>query len=186
ELIAREFSFDRGSSDAKEKSVPACDEYAESAMAFAPPSEEMSTTLIKTLAQKIGVTQVVAPEFSTSERDYLSGYISGLQASAKLINAVPTIPLDAPIDATHRTWINGLLAGMFSRTFTIGMPTQNSTPKLNLLWASQTGNAESLAETFAAQLNSAGWNVSVQAMDDYAPERLAQETHLVLVTSTFG
>src|SRR5690606_33753853 len=134
ELIAREFSFDRGSSDAKEKSVPACDEYAESAMAFAPPSEETSMTLIKTLAQKIGVTQVVAPEFSTSERDYLSGYISGLQASAKLINAVPTIPLDAPIDATHRTWINGLLAGMFSRTSTIGMPTQNSTPKLNLLW----------------------------------------------------
>lgn len=185
ELIAREFSFDRSASGAKEAS-PTCEEYAESAMAFAPLSEESSMTLVKTLAEKIGVTQVVAPDFSVTERDYLAGYISGLQASAKLINAVPAIPLDAPIDAGHRTWINGLLAGMFSRTLAVAVPAQNNKPKINLLWASQTGNAESLAETFAAKLDSTGWNVNVQAMDDYAPEQLAHETHLVLVTSTFG
>src|SRR5690606_158818 len=142
ELIAREFSFDRSASGAKEAS-PACEEYAESAIAFAPLSEESSMTLVKTLVEKIGVTQVVAPDFSVTERDYLAGYISGLQASAKLINAVPAIPLDAPIDAGHRTWINGLLAGMFSRTLAVAVPAQNNKPKINLLWASQTGNAES-------------------------------------------
>src|SRR5690606_38259363 len=59
-------------------------------------------------------------------------------------------------------------------------------PRLSLLWASQTGNAETLAEKVAAQLNSAGWEVIVQAMDDYSFESLASETHAVFITSTFG
>lgn len=185
ELIAREFSFDRSTSDVKGKALPEREEFAESAMAFAPPSEETSMTLIKIFAQKIGVTQVVAPDFSVTERDYLAGYLSGLQASAKLINAVPAIPVDAPIDPAHRTWVNGLLAGMFSRTLAVPAAADNK-PKLSLLWASQTGHAESLAEIVAVQLGNAGWAVSVQTMDDYAPEQLAQETHMVLVTSTVG
>src|SRR5690606_19849756 len=45
ELIAREFSCERDTAGAKEKSLPECEEYAESAMAFAPLSEESSMTL---------------------------------------------------------------------------------------------------------------------------------------------
>jgi sulfite reductase (NADPH) flavoprotein alpha-component len=193
ELIAREFSFAGGSAGVSEKNsadekTAACEqnEYAESAMAFAPLSEETSMTLIQTFAQKMGVTQAVAPEFSTEERDYLSGYVSGLQASAKLLQAVPAIPLDAPIDPAHRTWINGLLAGMFSRVLPVAGASESDKPRLSLLWASQTGNAESLADNVAAQLSAYGWAVTVLAMDDYVFDQLASETHAVFITSTFG
>jgi sulfite reductase (NADPH) flavoprotein alpha-component len=179
-LIAREFSGDNQRAvQASESNEPAA-----MAMAFAPLSEETSMTLIQTFAQKIGVTQAVAPNFSDIERDYLGGYISGLQASAKLMTAVPALPLDAPIDAAHRNWLNGLLAGMFSRTLPVAAA--NDKPKLNILWASQTGNAEALAETFAEKLQAVGWAVSVQAMDDYPIAQLTSESHLVLITSTFG
>lgn len=194
ELIAREFAgpakgiaqqlretSDRGQTPG----------YSESAMTFVPPSEATSMALIQTFAQKVGVVQTAAPEFSSDERDYLSGYISGLQASVRHLDAVPIIPVDAPVNPAHRTWINGLLAGMFSRHLLSGSMAdaaadKSNKSKLSLLWASQTGNAETLAENFAAHLSAAGWAVSVQAMDDYSAEQLASETNLVLISSTFG
>ncbi|MGV8837851.1 diflavin oxidoreductase, partial [Cellvibrio sp.] len=118
--------------------------------------------------------------------------ISGLQASAKFISAVPALPADAPINPAHRTWVNGLLAGMFSRVLPIGVaslgvaaPAQ-AKPELLLLWASQTGNAEALAEKFAQQLSAQGWAVNFQSMNDYTVDKLAKNKLVVFVTSTFG
>ncbi|UUA74598.1 bifunctional nitrate reductase/sulfite reductase flavoprotein subunit alpha [Cellvibrio sp. QJXJ] len=161
-------------------------------MAFAAVSEETSMTLIKTFATKIGVVEAVAPQFSDAELIYLGGYVSGLQASAKAISAVPALPADAPITPPHRTWVNGLLAGMFSRVLPAGVaamgvvaPAQ-AKPELVLLWASQTGNAEALAEKFAQQLSVQGWAVNLQSMNDYSVEKLAKNKVVVFVTSTFG
>lgn len=161
-------------------------------MAFAAVSEETSMTLIKTFASKIGVVEAVAPEFSDAELIYLGGYVSGLQASVKAISAVPALPADAPIAPPHRTWVNGLLAGMFSRVLPAGVaamgvvaPAQ-AKPELVLLWASQTGNAEALAEKFAQQLSVQGWAVNLQSMNDYSVEKLAKNKVVVFVTSTFG
>lgn len=163
-----------------------------SAKAFAVVAEETSMTLIKSFAEKIGVVEVVAPSFSDVERNYLSGYISGLQATAKLITAVPALPADAPIAPGNLTWVNGLLAGMFSRVLPIGVAPQEAAapqsvkPELILLWASQTGNAETLAEKFAQQLSTQGWAVNVQSMNDYSIEKLAVNKLVVFITSTFG
>jgi sulfite reductase (NADPH) flavoprotein alpha-component len=164
----------------------------ETPMAYAAVAEETSMTLIKTFAEKIGVVETVAPVFSETERTYLGGYISGLQASAKLISAVPALPADAPINPNHRTWVNGLLAGMFSRVLPIGVasmgvvaPAQTK-PELVMLWASQTGNAEVLAEKFSQQLSAQGWAVNFQSMNDYSVGKLAKNNVVVFVTSTFG
>ncbi|MEN0035467.1 MAG: bifunctional nitrate reductase/sulfite reductase flavoprotein subunit alpha [Cellvibrio sp.] len=160
-----------------------------SAKAFAAVAEETSMTLIKSFAEKIGVVESVAPSFSDVERNYLSGYISGLQATAKLITAVPALPADAPIAPGNLTWVNGLLAGMFSRVLPIGVTAsapQEAKPELLLLWASQTGNAETLAEKFAQQLSAQGWAVNVHSMNDYSIEKLAANKLVVFITSTFG
>ncbi|HWV14346.1 MAG TPA: bifunctional nitrate reductase/sulfite reductase flavoprotein subunit alpha [Cellvibrio sp.] len=157
--------------------------------AFAALSEETSMTLIDSFASTLGLKGVSAPELSIDERTYLSGYISGLQATAKHINAVPTLPADCPVSPANLAWINGLLAGMFSRTLPLGVAAGNeisNKPALNILWASQTGNAESLAEKFAAQLGQAGWAVNLQAMNDYSVEKLAQDKQVIFITSTFG
>lgn len=59
------------------------------------------------------------------------------------------------------------------------------TAALHVLWASQTGNAETLAEKFAAQLRE-NWSVNCVAMDDYPFEKITKDTHLLFITSTFG
>ncbi|WP_331344600.1 bifunctional nitrate reductase/sulfite reductase flavoprotein subunit alpha [Cellvibrio sp. UBA7661] len=158
------------------------------AVAFAPIAEATAASLINMFAEKIGVTDVVAPSFSLDEKHYLSGFVGGLQTSAALIQAVPALPADAPISAEYRAWVNGLLAGMFSRVLPMGVsavPAANK-PAFTLLWASQTGNAENLAQQFASQLSAQGWAVNVQSMNDYSVDKLAQDKYAVFVTSTFG
>jgi sulfite reductase (NADPH) flavoprotein alpha-component len=156
-------------------------------MAFAALSEETSMTLIDTFATTLGLKAMVAPELSVDEKTFLSGFIGGLTASAKHINAVPTLPVDCPVSPANRVYVNGLLAGLFSRTLPIGVSANETQtkPVLNILWASQTGNAEALAEKFAAQL-SGSWAINLQAMNDYSVEKLAQDKHAIFITSTFG
>jgi sulfite reductase (NADPH) flavoprotein alpha-component len=179
ELIAREFS-----------GVPKAEEIVESpeTVVFAAQNGETCLTLIKTLAQKINIADAVAPVFSDVENTYLNGFISGLTLSANAITAVPSLPVDAPIHPHKRNWINGLLAGMFSRTSAIERAAEQemNKPGIGLLWASQTGNAEALANRLALQLRSAGWLVTVSAMDDYPFSKISAENYLVFITSTFG
>ncbi len=160
-------------------------------VAFAAPNEETSMTLIKTFAAKVGVAEVQAPNFSDAELVYLGGYVGGLQATAGAISAVPALPVDAPLAPQHRTWVNGLLAGMFSRVLPLGISASGSAPapakpELLLLWASQTGNAENLAQQYAQQLSAQGWSVNLQSMNDYSVEQLRNNNIALFITSTFG
>ncbi len=59
-------------------------------------------------------------------------------------------------------------------------------PGLTLLWASQTGNAQSLAERFGSRLRNAGIAIDVRAMDSFPAAQLAQVDNLALISSTFG
>jgi NADPH-dependent sulfite reductase flavoprotein alpha-component len=59
-------------------------------------------------------------------------------------------------------------------------------PLLTLLWASQTGNAETLAKRYGSHLRTAGVAVQVAAMDSFPPARLSQVENLALISSTFG
>jgi NADPH-dependent sulfite reductase flavoprotein alpha-component len=66
-----------------------------------------------------------------------------------------------------------------------GTPTSPS-PAVTLLWASQTGNAEALAEGFAQRLRDAGTTVELSVMADYPASKLASAQTLALISSTFG
>ncbi|HEY0287321.1 MAG TPA: bifunctional nitrate reductase/sulfite reductase flavoprotein subunit alpha [Pseudomonas sp.] len=59
-------------------------------------------------------------------------------------------------------------------------------PALTLLWASQTGNAEALAERFGSHLRDAGIVIDVRAMDSFPAAQLAEVDKLALISSTFG
>jgi sulfite reductase (NADPH) flavoprotein alpha-component len=160
---------------------------AQTSMVFAALSEETSITLIDTFATTLNLKATAAPVLSAKEKTFLSGFIGGLTASAKHINTVPTLPQDCPVNPANRIYVNGLLAGLFSRTLPTGVSATQTTskPVLNILWASQTGNAETLAEKFAAQLKGT-WAINLQAMNDYSVEKLAQDKHAIFITSTFG
>jgi sulfite reductase (NADPH) flavoprotein alpha-component len=59
-------------------------------------------------------------------------------------------------------------------------------PVLTLLWASQTGNAETLAKRFGTHLRTAGIVVQVAAMDSFPVARLSEVSNVALISSTFG
>ena len=160
---------------------------AAGALAFVAIDEETSMSLITTFADNLGLAVAPKPQLSTDESRYLSGFISGMQATARQMNAVPALPVDAPVSAENLHYINDLLAGMFSCVLPLGVTAAPADkPSINLLWASQTGNAETLAEKFAAQLTDAGWSVNLLAMNDYTVEKLAQDKQAIFITSTFG
>jgi sulfite reductase (NADPH) flavoprotein alpha-component len=55
-----------------------------------------------------------------------------------------------------------------------------------LLWASQTGNVESLVERYATQLMDSGFEIRTACMADFTPENFAKAQYALLMTSTFG
>ncbi len=55
-----------------------------------------------------------------------------------------------------------------------------------LLWASQTGNIESLTERYATQLMESGFEIRTSCMADYAVSGLEKAQYVLLMTSTFG
>ncbi|MDH0747677.1 bifunctional nitrate reductase/sulfite reductase flavoprotein subunit alpha [Pseudomonas sp. GD03842] len=59
-------------------------------------------------------------------------------------------------------------------------------PLLTVLWASQTGNAETLAKGFGSRLRAAGVPVRVSSMDGFAVDRLHAAGQVALISSTFG
>ncbi|PRA32887.1 bifunctional nitrate reductase/sulfite reductase flavoprotein subunit alpha [Pseudomonas poae] len=147
-----------------------------------PKAEDSTMSRLDAFADIAGIRNLVPPPLSDSERVYLAGFLSGLQSNAAALG-VPVLPDSAPLAKNSRLWLDGLLGGLFSRA--AGITTAPS-PAVTLLWASQTGNAEALAERFAKRLNDAGIAVELSAMADFPPEKLASTQTLALISSTFG
>ncbi|WP_065872902.1 bifunctional nitrate reductase/sulfite reductase flavoprotein subunit alpha [Pseudomonas sp. 52 E 6] len=148
----------------------------------APEPEDSTLSRLNAFADIVGIRHLSPPPLSDSERTYLAGFLSGLQSAARQAGGVPTMPANAPLARESRLWLDGLLGGLFSRADAIAAPS----PAVTLLWASQTGNAEALAERFAKRLRDAGITVELSAMADFPASKLASTHTLALISSTFG
>src|ERR1051325_154584 len=104
---------------------------------------------------------------------------------------VPCLPENAPFTPEQRAYLNGFLAGIFSKTpATAGVvppasPAEKLTP-LSILFGSQTGNAENLAKRIAKEAGQRGFAATVHDLAKYPTAQLASEERLLIVTSTFG
>ena len=146
-------------------------------------AEDTAMSRLDAFADITGIRHLSPPPLSDSERTYLAGFLSGLHTSAARQGfGVPTLPATAPLTEASRLWLNGLLAGLFSPTEPLAAPS----PAVTLLWASQTGNAEALAERFAKRLRETGISVELSAMADFPASKLASTHTLALISSTFG
>lgn len=89
-------------------------------------------------------------------------------------------------------WLAGYLAGYCATSPTSvpalspGTLQSSSVGELSILFGSQTGNAEGLAEQFAVRAAEKGISAKVVNMADYKPKQLKQEQFMALVTSTQG
>ena len=116
-----------------------------------------------------------APALEDDERLYLAGFFSGLESGAP---GVPVLPPSAPLRTPVRLWVDGLLAGRYSRAVVAEEPEDGPL----VLWASQTGNAEGFAAQVANRLNGS----RLLAMNDVTLDDLTARHDVVIITSTFG
>ncbi|MEV7470775.1 bifunctional nitrate reductase/sulfite reductase flavoprotein subunit alpha [Streptomyces kronopolitis] len=150
------------------------------------------------VAALAGVFQLAGsapPVLAARERRYLSGFLTGLDSAPAA--GTPVLPAGAPFDPDTALWVNGVLAGMFSRhpqapplAGAAEAPAAASGdaagPAVVVLWASQTGNAEEVAADAARRLNGSGRTATLLSMADTAPAALPHGADLLLVTSTCG
>ncbi|MFD5793671.1 molybdopterin-dependent oxidoreductase [Streptomyces diastatochromogenes] len=148
-----------------------------------PPPAALSST---SAPAPFGLEPGPPPVLAEHERRYLTGFLAGIPSGAP---GVPVLPPDAPFSPEHRLWVNGVLAGMYSRTEAIGSPGPSAhAPRrqIVILWASQTGNAEEFATAAAERLTVDGHPAALLPMEDADPATLPSDADLLLITSTFG
>ncbi|GFE18551.1 hypothetical protein Sgleb_65980 [Streptomyces glebosus] len=151
------------------------------------------------LAGVFGLGEPAPPALAAHERRYLSGFLAGLSSGPATAVGTPVLPSHAPFSPESALWVNGVLAGMFSRTAdtrpaTAADPAEAPAEAADapaartvvVLWASQTGNAEEVAADTARRLTGSGRAATLLSMDDSAPAALPRGADLLIVTSTFG
>jgi sulfite reductase (NADPH) flavoprotein alpha-component len=89
-------------------------------------------------------------------------------------------------------WLSGYLSGYRAAQQAMQEPALEMAavsadkPTLTILYGSQTGNAEELAEKLADKANGHGIKASVIDMAAYKPKQLKKEQHLAVLSSTHG
>ncbi|MFE9134359.1 molybdopterin-dependent oxidoreductase [Streptomyces sp. NPDC007355] len=136
-------------------------------------------------AAAFGLEPTPPPVLTAEERQYLVGFLAGLGTGAP---GVPVLPSGAPFREDHARWVNGVLAGLYSRAPQAPTPAEADTAgrEVVVLWASQTGNAEDFAAATAERLLSAGHRAALAGMDETDLGALPPAADLLLITSTFG
>ncbi|MFE8873682.1 molybdopterin-dependent oxidoreductase [Acetobacter persici] len=157
------------------------------------PSAQERTMPPDHLARHLGLAEQSTITFSEESRVWISGFLDGLRLNPPE-GTLPVIPATAPLSAQQATHLNGLLAGLYSRTRTVeaAYPAKTSalaSPSASALaltvwWASQTGRTEALAAEIAAWLQDNGLSVRLAELTECDPSALSG-TGLFLV-STFG
>lgn len=103
---------------------------------------------------------------------------------------IPYIPKNAPFSGDQRAWLSGFLAGLHSRVAVGGkVPEQNKEKKvkpLDILFGTQTGNSEELANEAAGIARSKGFEPKVSGLDSINMQQLANMQQVFVVISTYG
>ncbi|MFT3734661.1 MAG: sulfite reductase subunit alpha [Rhodocyclaceae bacterium] len=161
--------------------------------------KELDMTQIEALAALLGLPAVPDIQLDAPAQRYLQGYLMGLRSEAgRKAGGVPALPPTAPLAPDTRLLLDGVLAGLFARTWLPGgnapaslpaSPTEAAAPTrppITVLWASQTGNAEGFAAQCVTLLQDEGHKVTLASMDSFKPADLASTPCVLLLTSTFG
>ncbi|WP_380179802.1 sulfite reductase subunit alpha [Kalamiella sp. sgz302252] len=106
---------------------------------------------------------------------------------------IPYIPEDAPFNGEQKYWLAGFLAGLHSRLLVLEERPQSesgtgaaATTQLHILFGSQTGNAEALAQSAAKAARDSGLVPVVQALGEVDINVFASMRHVLVITSTYG
>ena len=113
---------------------------------------------------------------------------------------LPYIPTDVPFTGEQKAWLAGFLAGLGTRSV---IPAGSAAPAqvgaapsadaeadgpvgLQILYGTQTGNAEWVADTAKTQAGAHGFDPQVSDMADMDMTTLAAVRRLLVIVSTYG
>ena len=104
---------------------------------------------------------------------------------------IPYIPEGAPFSGDQKLWLGGFLAGLNSRLVASAgnvspSEAQSDVKRLDIIFGTQTGNAEGLAEDAANLARKNGFSPVISEMDDIEMDHLATMQNLIVVVSTYG
>jgi sulfite reductase (NADPH) flavoprotein alpha-component len=119
-----------------------------------------------------------------------------MENTAKTTEGLPTHPLDGlqftrlqqavkGLNNEQLTWVSGYLAGLGAVQPSVSKAV-NEVPGVTILYATQGGNARSVAETLAESAAARGLAPRLISADSYRPKELTKERLLVVVISTQG
>ena len=151
-------------------------EFKACAVSLRPARSVDGTHAAHPVAAELGVWTGHKPTLTEDEKVYLAGFFTGLPDAPR---GVPVLPEFAPVQTVVRLWVDGVLAGRYSRA---GAPARVEPGGPLVLWASQTGAAEEFAARLVDRLEAA----ALINMDDLALTDLAAARDVLVVTSTFG
>ena len=102
----------------------------------------------------------------------------------------PFIPEDAPFTGDQKSWLSGFLAGMQSAKAMTGNQASvagaSTAPMLNILYGTQTGNAEGLAMDAAVAARAQGFEAVVQGLDDVTIDAFSAMERVIITIATYG
>lgn len=105
--------------------------------------------------------------------------------------SAPQIPDSAPFTPEQRAWLNGMIAAISPHYASSPINVQAPEPAapslpIKILFGSQTGNSEALAKKSAKAAQKSNLSPTVIDMGSYDPSSLKDESHLMIITSTYG
>ena len=96
------------------------------------------------------------------------------------------IPADAPFSAQQESWLAGFIAGIAAAGRQESASATAPTATIDVLFGTQTGNAEFLAGELVAAARTRGLGGTATALDEVTPDQLAAMSHVLVITSTYG
>ena len=99
------------------------------------------------------------------------------------------------ITETQQCWLSGYLTAISSASVPSGgvavlerpaIEVPTAVKEITILYGSQTGNGQGIAEQAAAKLKEQSFDVTIQSMNDFKPNNLKKIENLLLVVSTHG
>ena len=103
------------------------------------------------------------PTLTESQKVWLSGYLTACQS--------------ASVQESTEIWQQSFLVGNTGKTIS---------KEVTILYGSQTGTAQGLAEKAVKTLEKKGFQVTVSSMSDFKPNNLKKIQNLLIIVSTHG
>ncbi len=98
----------------------------------------------------------------------------------------PAFPKGLPLSDKQKQWMGGLLSGLQVQVASLGGVSTGSGKPITIIYGTQTGNSEAMAEEAAAAAKKYGMAPKVLDMGDIELLDLAKQERILVVTSTYG